>query len=241
MSAGSAYARRPGVVYEVLRRLEDWLLEPLPETEAEPAPAGIRAEVPRVVVAVAGIAPGCGASTVARALAARLALADPDGAALVLAAADEPLPLAIATRPAAALRSRLRAPGVGASAGGRVCTLRSAEPLALVPLARSHAPAIIDVREARAAAAIADLVVVVAPGDSEPALARAFADSLEGRPAMILANRPREPERWSGRAAALLPDSRLGARIAAAGWPPGGSLGRAIAHIADACGAIACA
>ena len=83
--------------------------------------------------------------------------------------------------------------------------------------------------------------MVVTPGDAEPALAQLVAASAGGGTALIVSNRPREPERWAGRAAVLLPESRLGARMAAAGWPAGGPFGRAIAELACACGALACA
>ena len=243
MSARSAYARRPGLVWGALRSLEDWLLEP--ESDASmPEPAAAAPDPQRVVVAVAGVRSGCGVSTVARALAARLAIADPDGAAVLIATDDQPLPPAIAGRQASRLRSSLHAAGIAGRAGGRLCTLRFSEPGRAAELARPHAPVVIDVphaREARAAAAAADLVVIVAPGDAEPALAQAFAESRAGGPVLVVANRPRESERWAGRAAAMLPESRIAARLAGAGWPAGGSFGRAIGEIAEVCGALACA
>ncbi len=221
-----------------LARVEGWLLEPLPDAEREwrpPATVVQLREVPRPVVAVVGVRPGCGVSTVARALAVRLALADPDGAAVVLAAAEAARGLGGASRAGARLRVRLRLPG--ASTAGRLCVVQSAEASGLVEQIRRLAPVVLD---APSAIGSADLIVVVTPGDAEPALAELVAASADGGAALIVANRPREPERWADRAAVLLPESRLGARMAAAGWPAGGPFGRAIAELARACGGVAC-
>lgn len=222
-----------------LARVEGWLLEPLPDAEPvwrPPATVVQLREVPRPVVAVVGVKPGCGVSTVARALAVRLALADPEGAAAVLAAGEAPRGLGGTSRAAARLRVRLRLPG--AATAGRLCVVRSAEACGLAEQIRPLAPVVLD---APSAMESADLIVVVTPGDAEPALAQLVAASAGGGTALIVSNRPREPERWAGRAAVLLPESRLGARMAAAGWPAGGPFGRAIAELACACGALACA
>ena len=87
----------------------------------------------------------------------------------------------------------------------------------------------------------ADLIVVVTPGDAEPALAQLVAASAGGGAALIVSNRPREPERWAAGRPCCCRSRRLGARMAAAGWPAGGPFGRAIAELACACGAVACA
>jgi hypothetical protein len=73
-----------------LAQLGAWLLEPLPERTAAAPP------VERPLVAVVGLAPGCGTTTVARALAARLAArdrvldgtTDPDAVTVVVAPPD---------------------------------------------------------------------------------------------------------------------------------------------------------
>ena len=64
MTAGGEL-RAAGVVGAVLARAEAWLLEP-----AQPGLSDAPASPPRPVVAVRGLARGCGASTVARAVAA---------------------------------------------------------------------------------------------------------------------------------------------------------------------------
>src|SRR2546423_8679176 len=68
--------RSLGLLATALARAEAWLLEP-----PEPASAVVVPDAPRPIVTVRGLAPRCGASTVARGLAAVLAMADPRGAA----------------------------------------------------------------------------------------------------------------------------------------------------------------
>jgi soluble lytic murein transglycosylase-like protein len=72
---------------------------------------------------------------------------------------------------------------------------------------------------------------VVAPPEAEPALAELFAGSLPAP--LIVVNRSREDDRWSGRAAAFVPESQLGARLAALGHEPRGAMGRAISALAE--------
>src|SRR5436190_1824571 len=153
--AGGTRKRRGGGIMSVLAQLEAWLIEPLPEQVA-PTPAPL--------VSVVGLEPGCGATTVARALAARRSVRVTDGVIDPAAAAT----------------------------------------------------------------------IVVAPPHAEPALAELFAGSLPtgGRP-LIVVNRSREDDRWSGRAAAFVPESQIGARVAALGWEPRGAMGRAIARLAE--------
>ena len=232
----SAYRDRPSAVAAALAWIQDWLLEPLPERAG-----GASLELPpRPVVAVVGLRPGCGASTVARALAARLAASDPCGCAIVAGSLVR-APLAPAARSTGRLRLALRTAGRGAVALGRLCLAEPLELPALVELARGQAPLLLDAgrgEPAREAAELADLTLVVAPADAEPALAELLAGSL-GRAAVVV-NQAREPGRWVGRAAALLPGSRLGARLSAAGWEAPGALGRDIAGLARVCEA-ACA
>src|SRR5206468_7602976 len=84
--------RGGGFLAIAVARAERWLLEPPPPRPraADPAP-----EV-RPVVAVVGLAPRCGATTIARALAVELAQRDRSGAALASARARGPAP-ALAT------------------------------------------------------------------------------------------------------------------------------------------------
>src|SRR5437763_362193 len=71
--------RSLGLLATALARAEAWLLEP-----PEPVSAVVVPDPPRPIVTVHGLAPRCGASTVARGLAAVLAMADPRGAAVVV-------------------------------------------------------------------------------------------------------------------------------------------------------------
>jgi hypothetical protein len=90
-----------------------------------------------------------------------------------------------------------------------------------------------------APAAIADHLVLVGASSVEPALAAVATDCLRrvGPDPIVVLNRAREAaERWSGRAAVELPDSRMGAGLALSGREPRGDLGRAIAALADLCG-----
>src|SRR3954470_3118439 len=171
----SAHARRGGgFVAIAVSRAERWLLEPPPPRPraAEPAP-----EV-RPVVAVIGLGPRCGATTVARALAVELARRARGGAALVSAAARAPAP-ALATAPARRL-ARALPPDV-ASAAGRLCLVVDDDP-SLRELATSRpAPLVLDAPHGRAPAgalARADVGVLLASPRIEPALADAVAASF---------------------------------------------------------------
>ena len=222
-----------------LAQLEAWLLEPLPE---QAAPARPLERHSRPLVAVAGVTAGCGASTVARALAARLAAVDPGGAAVVAGALGAP-PFAPAARAASRLRIRLGDAGGDALAAGRLCLSRSPDIAGLVEAARLHAPLVLDIGYGCAeSASLADAVVVVAPPQAEPALAELLAESMPvaGREPLVVVNRARGAGRWAGRSVLLLPESHAGARLAAAGWEARGALGRAICGLAGICEAAAC-
>src|SRR3954469_10645028 len=146
---------------------------------AEPAAESARPVELRAVVSVFGLAQGCGATVVARALAAELAARDPAGAALVCSDA-RPAGIPLATHSAMRLPRVLEdVPRAAPREIGRVCLAGAdpgrADPRKLVATARHHAPVVIDAgSEALGGelAAIADRVVVVAPRDVEPALAR---------------------------------------------------------------------
>jgi hypothetical protein len=233
VSAESAYRGRPGPLAAALGQLEAWLLEPLPQQSASAA-----AQPPaRPLIAVTGLVPGCGATTVACALAARLAARDPARAAIVFGAGPSVAP---ATGAAARLRSRLRAEGIPATAAGRVCFCHPPKPERIAELGRL-APRVTDGPFGHSQ--LADATIVVAPAEAEPALAELFARSLPGGgsgPPLVV-NRAREDARWSGRASLFLPESHLGARLAVAGWEARGGLGRAIAGLGELCQAAACA
>src|SRR5581483_632286 len=150
--------------------LRTWLLEPVADApggdigravEVEPTPQ------PRVRVAVVGLGPACGATTVARGLAAALATRDPGGAAIVSSAAQA----AGATLPPLRGASRLAARLPGAMAVGRLCVWHGSDPAGTVVSAGPLAPIVFDVPHdgpASDSASLADATVLVAPGDAEP-------------------------------------------------------------------------
>jgi hypothetical protein len=231
MSAVEA-RRGPGFVALVAARAERWLLEPASPRPhaAEPPPEA------RPVIAVIGLGPRCGATTIARALAIDLARRDRGGAAIVSAASRGPAP-ALATAPARRL-ARALPPGV-ASAAGRLCLVEEDDP-ALRELAASRpAPLVLDVPHGRApesAFALADAAVLVATPVIEPALAEVIATSLtRGRaaPIVVLNRVAEEPGAWSGRDALEIPEARLGARLALAGRDPTPGIARPIARLVD--------
>ena len=192
---------------------------------AEPAPLPARP-----VIAVVGLAPGCGATTLARALAATLARRDHSGVAIV-ASAHEAEGSHLATRPAVRLASK----HPSACAAGRLC-LTSLDAAAQLT---HFAPLVLDLRSGDTThAALAHTAILVAPGDTEPALAELAARTLN---ALTVVTSTDDPSRWEERALLVLPRSRLSARLAAAGREPRGTFGAAVARIADACEERACA
>jgi hypothetical protein len=228
-----AQARRgASLVALVAARAERWLLEPAPTRPRaiDPPPQ------PRPVIAVIGLAPRCGATTIARALAIELARRDRGSAAIVSAASRGPAP-ALATAPARRLARAL--PPEAASAAGRLCLLDEDDP-ALRELAASRpAPLVLDVPHGRAPeapVALADAAVLVATPAVEPALADVIAASLtiDGAAPAIVLNRAVDLAAWSGRAALEIPEARLGARLALAGRDPTPGIARPVADLVDA-------
>jgi hypothetical protein len=236
MRAGEAcpaQARRgAGLVALVAARAERWLLEPAPtRPRALDPPADARP-----VIAVIGLGPRCGATTIARALAIELARRDRGSAAFVSAASRGPAP-ALATAPARRLARAL--PPETASAAGRLCLIEHDDP-ALRELATTRpAPLVLDVPHGRAPEApfaLADAAVLVATPAIEPALADVIAASLtrdRTAPAIVL-NRAADVGTWAGRGALEIPEARLGARLALAGRDPTPAIARPIADLADA-------
>jgi hypothetical protein len=221
-----------------------FLLEPAaPRPESfTPAPSGLRP-----VVAVFGLARGCGVTVVSRALAAELAGRDAAGAAAVhcdARVAGIPLATQSATRLARALAD---VPGADTRAVGRLCLVAGAEGAAVADSARHHAPLVLDAGSASLGgvpAALADRAVLVATVSTEPALASVAAECLArvGNEPIVVLNRASsvdEPESsesgWSRRAAHRLPESRMGAQFALGGREARGELGRAMAELADLC------
>jgi len=231
-------AARPsgGPLAAALAAAGAWLLEPAqPAAErVVPAPASVRP-----VIAVFGLACGCGVTVVARALAAELAGRDAFGAAAVHCdAKTSGIPLA--THAASRLaRVLAEVPRADTRAVGRLCLVGQADCGALADTARHVAPLVLDAGAhalGGVPAALADEVVVVGRPAIEPALATVAADCLArlGHEPVVVLNRSAAPvEDWARRAAHVLPDSRMGAQLALGGREPRGELGRAIAELAD--------
>ena len=231
-------AGRSGLVATALGAAVDWLIEPADEAvepEVVPAPPALRP-----VVAVVGLAPRCGVTTVARGLGAELAARDPAGACVVAGDQGRAGPrLGLPT--AARLANRLAGALAGAEtrAHGRLCLVGEADRSAIARAAASLAPVVLDVSDpaqAGAAASLAHATVLVAAPATEPALAALVADRLArvGPEPVVALSRAAAGERWPARTVGL-PESRLGAQLAAAGRRPRGELGLALAALADQC------
>ena len=228
--------RARGAVAGALTAAAGWLVEP-----AEPGQglAGDhRAPGERPVVAVVGLAPGCGATAVARALGAELAARDDDGACAVTATSAGSVPLGLPS--AARLARSLGAlPGVRTRACGRLCLAECGDPAALAGAVLYRAPLVLDVadpREAPVASALSDSVILVATPRIEPSLASVLTESLRRvgpEPITVLNRALGDDGPWTGRAGVELPESRMGAQLALAGREPRGDLGRALADLAD--------
>jgi hypothetical protein len=243
-AGGSAIANRRGIVAGALAAAGSWLLEPAPPPPESTSPSPSRL---RPVVAVFGLARGCGVTVVSRALAAELASRDVEGAAAVHCDA-RPAGIPLATHAAARLaRALADVPGADTRPVGRLCLVRGAEHDALADTARHFAPLVLDAGSTSlggAPAALADRVIVVATAATQPALASVAADCLArlGHEPIVVLNRTpaesapdRPPSGWSTRTTHHLPDSRMGAQLALGGREPRGELGRAIAELADLC------
>jgi hypothetical protein len=241
---GGARGRSRGLVAGALAAAGSWLLEP-----ASPAEGSVSAAPSRLrpVIAVFGLARGCGVTVVSRAVAAELASRDVDGAAAVhcdARASGIPLATHAAVQLARALAD---VPGAEARAVGRLCLVAGAERSALADCTRHFAPLVLDAGSTSlggAPAALADRVIVVASPTVEPALAAVAAECLArvGHDPIVVLNRPASEDEteapqssWAAHAALRLPDSRMGAGLALGGREPRGELGRAIAALVDLC------
>jgi hypothetical protein len=220
-----------GLLASTAAALESFFLDP-----AAPPPASDAAEPLelRPVVCVFGLARRCGATVVARALAAELALRDPCGAAAVSCDA-RPGPIPLATHTATRLARLLEdVPGAAPRAVGRLCLVGAADALRLCDTARHHAPLVIDAGSEAlggAPASVADHTIIVTTQEIEPALARVGADCVArvGPVPVVVLNRAAHDQPG----AFALPNSSLGARLALGGREARGELGRAIAELAD--------
>jgi hypothetical protein len=243
MSAWQAAAgprSRSGALSAAAARAVAWLVEPGPERPAAP----VAAFPDRPVVAVVGLGTGCGTTTVARALAVELAMRDPDGAA-VIGGRVRAGPPVLAVASARRLSRALAAHGGETAALGRLSAVDADAPVLRHAVRERLSPVVIDVAHGtppEAAGALADALVLVTSPDVEPALAEVVRASLArgGRDPLVVLNR------WLGadelpEAAfdVVLPEARVGARLALAGREPRGALAEPVAELAELCAARA--
>jgi hypothetical protein len=183
-----------------------------------------------------GLAPGCGATAVARALAVELALRDPGGAAIVASERLQAGPLAVAAPASARLARTLRALGLdGVRSAGRLCLVGELDAVAPRLVTERRAPVVLDSGRDGSGVALADRTVLVAGRGVEPSLARVVAASFERttRAPALIANRIEDVDRWEAIGALLTGESRLAAAFALAGREPHGRLGAAVRELVD--------
>jgi hypothetical protein len=238
--------RERGVLAAALARAEAWLLEPPEQDALSPAPPS---HPVRPVVAVRGLGPDCGATTVARALAVALARGDPSGAAAVVGGLGAAGPRM--ANPACARLAR-RLAGMGYETirtVGRLCILGGCEPLPPIAAERP-CPVVVDVAHGAPPAeglGVADQVILVGSPEIDSALAVAVGTSLAraGHGADLVLNRVADPAEVHaeaagfGAAVAVIGESRLAAQLALACRGPRGPLAEPIADLAERCRARA--
>jgi hypothetical protein len=191
-------------------------------------------------VAVVGLGAGCGTTTVARALAVELAMRDPDGAAVVGGRVRTGPPV-LAMAPARRLSRALTALGDESAALGRLSVVDAGAPALRHAVRERLSPVVIDVAHGtapEAAAALADVLVLVTSAAVEPALAEVVRASLAraGREPLVVRNRSMADEDLPAHPFdVVLPEARVGARLALAGREPRGALAEPIAELAELC------
>ena len=226
----------------------------------ESAPGPLAVPATRPVIAVFGLAGGCGATVVSRAIASELAARDASGTAAVACEA-RPGGLPLATKAAARLARALEDLPGGARALGRLCLVRGADPSSLGDALRGLAPLVIDAGSATlggAPACIADRTLIVTTPAVEPTLARVAIECVArvGPEPTLVMNRARQTDDRAAATAVTaaaavtavtggtggtggpvetvaLPESRLGAQLALGGREARGGLGRAIGRLVD--------
>jgi hypothetical protein len=226
-------------VANLLRRAGEWLVEPETADLLTPTPP-LAVVPPRSypLVGVVGLARRCGATTVARALAAELA-SRYDGAAVVASPARPAVVPLGSSAPAVQLAQTL-AQLDARRAAGRLCLGACADAALLAAVTRQVAPAVMEVEPgtpALDAARVLDRILLVASPSLDPALAAAVAETIAAvaEPPVIAVNKASDHGPWLVHADVLVPDSRVGARLALAGREPRGWLGRAVEQLADLC------
>ena len=228
------------LVAAALARAQAFLLEPAPASPLPSPPsafgAPVRATVRDLKVAVVGLTPGCGSSTIARGLAIALGGQGARSAQLISVAADGDGNSGgwLADKTFAG-GSRWEVPG-GLDGDAIVEHASTIARVAGGPVAIVWDLASSEIGRARQAALEADAVVLVAGDRSKPALAQLVSCMLSERfgRVLLVATRVADPSRWRGRAIASVPESRLGAALLARGRRPAGGLGAALVQIASA-------
>ena len=226
-------------VSSLLRRAGEWLVEPAPES-GRAQTRGLTVVPPRnyPLVGVVGLAHRCGATTLARALAAELA--SREGGAAVVASPTRPAVVPLGSSASAAELAEKLAQLDERRAAGRLCLAACTDAEVLASATREVAPAVMEVEPGCAAldaAQVLDRIVLVAMPSLEPALAAAVAETIAAvaEPPVIAVNKACDHGPWLMHADVLVPDSRVGARLALAGREPRGWLGKAIEQLADLC------
>ena len=226
-------------VSSLLRRAGEWLIEPVPADSLSPADTRALVQARSYpLVGVVGLARRCGATTLARALAAELATRH-EGAAVV-AAPGRPAVVPLGSSAPATQLAESLAQLDERRAAGRLCLAACADAALLASATRGVAPAVMEVEPGSAAidaARLLDRLVLVASPALEPALAAAVAQTIVrvAEPPLVAVNRAFDHGPWLVQADVLVPDSRVGARLALAGREPRGWLGRAVKQLADLC------
>src|SRR5947209_4057526 len=134
-------SRRGELFAAVAARAEAWLLEPTPAS-ARPAEPEVSF---RPVVAVVALAPRCGTTTIARALAVELAQRD-RGAAVVSAWSPPRGPLIATAASRRLARELAESAGDGARPAGRLCLVEDSPAVLRDLAARRPAPLVLDLR-----------------------------------------------------------------------------------------------
>jgi hypothetical protein len=220
------------LIAAALARAQGFLLEPaVVEPPSAPAASLPLETAPSVNVVVTGLSRGSGATTVACALAR----------ALVVPGARSSHLIALGPGPGEGPRGQ-----TGVAVWELPPALQNPDEIAdygatLGRLAAGGGSAAVvwDVRAddvARAARVMEDsgTLVCVADGSAEPTLSSLVCDMLAERygRVLLIANRVRDEEAWTGRCPICIPDSRLAALLIARGRVPGGAVAEGVARVA---------